>query len=109
MLILLAKAHEFFIKVYAEAARAVADEQDVLRDAGRASSRFAGRGLGRGDCFRPFTSHASGVLQTFVLGTSLMLAISVPMHGPKTAPTGLMLMAPSGADKNLFLVANSIV
>lgn len=62
-----------FIKVDAEGARGAADKQDILRKAGRASSRFAGRGLGRGDCFRPFTSHASGVVQTFVLGTSLML------------------------------------
>lgn len=35
-------------------------------------------------------------------------AISIPIHGHGTAPTGLMLMTPYGADKNLFSVANSM-
>jgi aspartyl-tRNA(Asn)/glutamyl-tRNA(Gln) amidotransferase subunit A len=35
-------------------------------------------------------------------------AISVPMHEAEKAPTGLMLMAPWGADQNLFSVVNSI-
>jgi aspartyl-tRNA(Asn)/glutamyl-tRNA(Gln) amidotransferase subunit A len=35
-------------------------------------------------------------------------AISVPMYEAEKVPTGLMLMAPWGADQNLFSVANSI-
>jgi aspartyl-tRNA(Asn)/glutamyl-tRNA(Gln) amidotransferase subunit A len=55
-----------------------------------------------------FRFNAISLRNTYVFNFLDACAISIPMHRPGTAPTGLMLAAPGGIDRELLALAAAI-